>query len=58
METIINIGTDKENIVGVKVKKHFRDITYQDIKEIVIKELGTLDGNNIQGWCDVTNKKK
>jgi len=58
MKTIVNIGTDKNNIVGVVFTKPFRDITYKDIKEVVIKKLGSMDGNNIQGWCDVTDSKK
>lgn len=58
MRTIINIGTDKKNIVGVVFTKPFRDITYKDIKEVVIKKFGSMEGNRVQGWCDVTDSKK
>lgn len=55
--TKINIGTTKKNLVGVTINKSFDNINYNDIKNIVLKEFGTLDKINIIGWCDVTNEK-
>lgn len=57
MKTIVNIGTNKKNIVGVVFHKPFIEITYEEIREAAIKVLGTLKGNKIQGWCDVTKSK-
>lgn len=56
MKTIVNIGTDKKNIVGVIFEKPFQDITYQDIIKVVRDRLGTSGKYNIHGWCDVTDK--
>ena len=60
MKTIINIGTDKGNITGVEIDKPFADITYKDIKAIIedIKGVGWLTHNRVQGWANVTPKKK
>lgn len=58
MKTIINIGTNKKNITGVEIDKPFKDIEYQDIVAIVRKTYPDMKGVNIQGWCDVTYKKR
>ena len=55
--TIINIGTNKKNIVGVEINKPFEDITFKDIQNIVAEKLGEGHGLTIQGWCDVTKKQ-
>lgn len=55
MKTIINIGTNKKNIVGVEFDKPFKEITSKDIFKVVRT---TYPGEPVQvhGWCDVTNK--
>ena len=52
--TTINIGTNKKNITNVKIDKPFKDISYQDIVNIVRQTYPDMKGINIQGWCDVT----
>ena len=58
MKTIINIGTNKKNIIGVEIDKKFNDIQYDDIVDIVREKFGDMKGVNIQGWCDVTHTKR
>jgi len=57
MKTIINIGTNKKNIIGVEIDKKFNDIQYDDIVHIVREKLGDMKGVIIQGWCDATYMK-
>jgi hypothetical protein len=56
--TVINIGTNKKNIVGVEIDKPFDEISYADIKQIVEEKYGIPNTIQIQGWCDVTKKPK
>jgi hypothetical protein len=58
MKTIINIGTNKKNITGVKIDKKFEDIQLDDIIDIVRERLGDMKGVNIIGWCDVPHTRK
>ena len=53
----INIGTTKGNIVRVEIKKRYNRIMLSDIKKIVMKEFGTLEGISIIGWVRSVNKK-
>ena len=56
MKTIVNIGTDKKNILGVEFDKPFKDITYPEIRKVCEDK---IDGYfKIHGWADVTPKKK
>jgi len=58
MKTIINIGTDKKNIVGVEIDKPFDEIGIEDIWKIVEAKFGSRHKIHVHGWCDVTNSKK
>ncbi len=58
MKTIINIGTDTKNIVGVEIDKPFNEIGIKDIWKIVEDKFGSRHKINVQGWCDVTDSKK
>lgn len=55
MGTIINIGTTKGNIVGVKFQKKFNDITYHDVMVLVLDKYGDDEKVIIVGWCKISN---
>jgi len=50
----INIGTTKGNIAGHEINKHFKNITYLDVRAIV--DDSTREQAHIIGWCP-TNKR-
>ena len=50
----INIGTTKGSIVGVEIKKLFKNITFSDIKAIVSDS--EHNGASIIGWCPTNHK--
>ena len=52
--TVINIGTNKKNIVGVEIDKPFKDITIKDIYQIIKDKLGEQKNLMIFGWANVT----
>ena len=52
-KAIINIGTSKGNMVGIKFNKKYDDITFIDILKRVKRKFGKM-GTSIHGWCDVT----
>lgn len=54
--TIINIGTKKKNVMGIRFFKVFNDISYEDVLSAVKDELGP-GPHVIHGWADVTDKQ-
>jgi hypothetical protein len=57
--TIINIGVSTgENIKGVSFDKPFKEITYQEVIKAAKSVRPEIKGIDIQGWADVTYKKK
>ena len=54
----INIGTTKKNIVGYKINKKFKDLTVQDIYDIVKIEFGNTEKISVIGWCKTKDSKK
>ena len=56
MKTIVNIGTNKGNIVGIEFNKAFDDIVVREILDVVYEKFGYEV--RLQGWADVTPKQK
>ncbi len=55
---IINIGTNKKNIVNYKINKPFNKITYQDIVSIIGKLHPELTDYRIHGWAKAKKTKQ
>ena len=55
--TTINIGTNKGNIVGVEIDKHFKEIGYQDVLKVAKKHFGEIEFK-VYGWCFVNKNGK
>jgi hypothetical protein len=55
---IINIGTNKKNIVNHKINKRFDKITYQDIVSIIGRLHPELNDYRIHGWAEAKKDKK
>jgi hypothetical protein len=51
MKTIINIGTNKKNIVGVEFDKPFIEITGRDILDEAKKHFKPSESYRVQGWA-------
>jgi hypothetical protein len=54
---LVNIGTNKKNIVNYKINKRFDKITYQDIVSIIGRLHPELNDYRIHGWAEVKKDK-